>query len=140
MIFDTATPPKGTVRDWLNARAESDDIAIIFPETGESLDWRALRDTVRVMAEGLVGLGIAQGESIAIVHPNGKAGVLAVYAALYGGFRATMINLAAGSDAMAYALDHSGARFAFVHGSQTQAITEIAPAALRILADDMLHA
>jgi acyl-CoA synthetase (AMP-forming)/AMP-acid ligase II len=41
--------------------------------------------------------------------------VLALFGLLYGGFRATMINLVAGQDAIAYALDHSEARFAFVH-------------------------
>lgn len=138
MMFDAATPPEGSVKDWLDARAESNNIAIVFPETGESLDWRDLRDAARDLAQGLVGLGIAQGESVAIVHPNGKEGVLAVYAALYGGFRATMINLAAGPDAIAYALDHSGARFAFVHESQTADIRKVAPAALTILSEDML--
>ena len=139
MIFDKRSPPKGTVRDWLDARAQGGDIGIIFPETGDVLSWRDLRDTARDMAQGLVGLGIAQGESIAIVHPNGKDGVLAVYAVLYGGFRATMINLAAGPDAIAYALDHSGARFAFVHDSQTATIKAIAPDGLTLLTDDMLQ-
>ena len=139
MIFDKASPPKGTIKNWLDARAEGDDIAIIFPEAGDSLTWRDLRDTARDMAQGLVGLGVAQGESVAIVHPNGKRGVLAVYAALYGGFRATMINLAAGPDAIAYALDHSGARFAFVHDSQTEATKKVAPEGLQILTDDMLQ-
>jgi len=87
MIFEAATPPQGTVKDWLDARAANDGVAIVFPETGEHLDWRSLRDSARDMAQGLVGLGVAQGESVAIVHPNGKEGVLALYAALYGGFR-----------------------------------------------------
>ncbi len=139
MIVDKATPPEGTVKDWLDARAATSDTAMIFPETGESIDWRSLRDTASAMAQGLVGLGIEQGESVAIAHPNGKDGVLAVYAALYGGFRATMINLAAGPDAIAYALDHSGARFAFVHDAQTEAIKRIAPSVLTILTDDMLQ-
>ncbi|MCK0097133.1 AMP-binding protein [Yoonia sp. F2084L] len=138
MIFQKAAPPKGTVRDWLDARASSDDIAIVFPETNETLSWRALRDRARDMAQGLVGLGIAQGESIAIVHPNGRSGVIALYAALYGGFRATMINLAAGPGAISYALDHSGARLAFVHDSQRDAIAEVAPKRLTIIADEML--
>ena len=139
MNFDKTTPPKGTAKDWLDARAETDATAIVFPETGESLDWRGLRDAARDIAQGLVGLGIAAGESVAIVHPNGKEGVLAVYAALYGGFRATMINLAAGPDAIGYALDHSGARFAFVHESQAEATKKVAPASLTILTDDMLQ-
>ena len=47
------------------------------------------------MATALRALGVQPGESIAIVHPNGKEGVIALYGSLYGGFRATMVNLAA---------------------------------------------
>ncbi|MEM6577647.1 MAG: AMP-binding protein, partial [Pseudomonadota bacterium] len=54
------------------------------------------------------------GESVAIIAPNGQDGVTAFYGAAYGGFRATMINLAAGRDAISYALEHSEARFAYV--------------------------
>ncbi len=139
MIFDKTAPPEGTVKDWLDARAESTDVAIVFPETGERLDWRSLRDSARDMAQGLTGLGIAQGESVAIAHPNGRAGVLALCAALYGGFRATMINLAAGADAIAYALDHSGAKFAFVHADQLDMIARIAPPHLNVVTDQMLQ-
>ena len=138
MICDRTQPPQGTVRDWLDARAEGSEIAIVFPEEGDVLTWHALRDQARAMAEGLTGLGIRQGESVAIVHPNGKAGVLALYAALYGGFRATMINLAAGPDAMGYALGHSGARYAFVHETQNDLIAKIKPEGMQILDDAML--
>ncbi|MEO0357546.1 MAG: AMP-binding protein, partial [Pseudomonadota bacterium] len=138
MIFDAQTPPAGTVRDWLNAHAEGEDIAFVFPETGDQLTWRDLRDTARSMAQGLTALGIGPGESVAIVHPNGRDGVLALYATLYGGFRATMINLAAGPDAIGYALDHSGAGFAFVHDSHANAIQAVAPESLTFITDDLL--
>ncbi|TDT75660.1 acyl-CoA synthetase (AMP-forming)/AMP-acid ligase II [Litoreibacter halocynthiae] len=127
MIFDPASPPVGTVRDWLDARAEGDGIAIVFPETGETLGWRSLRNEARQIAEFLTALGVAKGESVAIVQPNGREGVIATYATLYGGFRATMINLAAGPAAISYALDHSGARFAFVHASQADTFSKVAP-------------
>jgi len=39
VIFDPASPPEGTVRDWLDARAEGDGIAIVFPENDEVLSW-----------------------------------------------------------------------------------------------------
>ena len=139
MIFDNAVAPKGTVQDWLNTRANSDGVAIVFPETNERLTWQDLRDHARKMAEGLIGCGAKQGESIAIVHPNGKEGVLAVYAALYGGFRATMINLAAGPDAISYALEHSGAQFAFVHESQSSVIDQLAPAGMQVVNAEMLR-
>jgi acyl-CoA synthetase (AMP-forming)/AMP-acid ligase II len=127
MIFDPAHPPKGTVRDWLDARANTDGIAVVFPETSETLTWRILRDEARHMAQKMAALGVEKSESIAIIHPNGRDGLVATYATLYGGFRATMINLAAGPDAIAYALDHSGARFAVVHPSQTEIFVKVAP-------------
>ncbi|MFV2054415.1 AMP-binding protein [Aliiroseovarius sp. YM-037] len=140
MIFETATPPNGTVRDWLDARAAGDGVAVVFPETGETLSWSDLRDEARRTAEGLTGLGIEKGESVAIIQPNGREGLVAVYATLYGGFRATMINLAAGPDAIAYALGHSGARFAFVHASQNEAFAKIAPNDVAAIRPDDLEA
>ena len=127
MIFDAQTPPHGTVRDWLDARADDGGTAVVFPETGAELKWSALRDQARQVAYGLTALGIAKGESVAIIHPNGQAGLVALYATLYGGFRATMINLAAGPTAIAYALDHSRARFAFVHDTQVDVFAQTAP-------------
>ncbi|MGB3179519.1 MAG: AMP-binding protein [Albidovulum sp.] len=127
MIFDAAHPPKGTVRDWLDARADADGVAVVFPETSETLTWRTLRDEARNMARKMAALGIEKGQSVAIIHPNGRDGLVATYATLYGGFRATMINLAAGPDAIAYALDHSGARFAIVHPSQKETFASVAP-------------
>jgi acyl-CoA synthetase (AMP-forming)/AMP-acid ligase II len=135
MIFDRHTAPKGTVRDWLDARADTGGTAFVFPETGDTLDWEALRNEARDMARGMVGLGITKGSSVGIVHPNGRAGVLALYACLYGGFRATMINLAAGPDAIGYALDHSGAQFAFVHDTQSDVFNATKPAAMNALSD-----
>lgn len=139
MIFDRQTPPQGTVRDWLDARAHAGGVAIVFPETDEELTWSDLRDEARSTAEGLTGLGVQPGESVAIVHPNGKSGVVALYGALYGGFRATMINLAAGPDAIGYALDHSGTRYAFVHESQQEVISQVAPEHLTVLSPEMLQ-
>jgi len=140
MMFDPEHPPKGTVRDWLNARANGDSIAVVFPETAETLTWRILRDEARELARKMAALGIKKGESVAIIHPNGRDGLVATYATLYGGFRATMINLAAGPDAIAYALDHSGARFAIVHPSQSETFASVAPKGVVELVPAMLDA
>jgi len=133
MIFTPTVAPQGTVRDWLDARAETDGIAFVFPETVDMLEWGQLRNEARQMAQGLVGLGISKGDSVAIIHPNGRDGVVAIYATFYGGFRATMINLAAGPSAIAYALDHCGADFAFVHASQSDAFQAAAPSGMRAI-------
>ena len=115
MKLDPAAPPKGTVRDWLFARAENDGPAILFPDTGVHLSWQELKEGAVGFASALTGLGAAKGESVAIVAPNSRDGTIALYGALIGGFRATMINLAAGREAISYALEHSETRFAFVH-------------------------
>lgn len=120
------TPPEGTVRDWLDRRA-GNDAAFVFVEDGSCLTWQDLRDAARGLAGALVAAGVSKGESVAIVMPNGRDGVVALYAALYGGFRATMINLAAGRDAIAYALDHSEARVAFVDDSAAALFASAAP-------------
>ena len=117
MILERETPPAGTVRDWLDARATAGGVAIVFPETGTSISWPQLKDAARGFASSLTLKGVAKGESVAIVAPNGREGVTAFYGAAYGGFRATMINLAAGRDAISYALEHSEARFAYVADS-----------------------
>ncbi len=118
-------PPKGTVRDWLDARADAGGIAIVFPELDYELSWQELRNDALCFARGLTGAGVGKGESVAIIAPNSPESVIAFYGALYGGFRATMINLAAGRDAISYALEHSEAKHAYVH-AEAHAIFEAA--------------
>lgn len=108
-------PPEGTVRDWLEARAQTDASALVFPETGDTLSWPELRDKAAGVAGHLTQLGLGKSESFAIIAPNGQESIVALYGALFGGYRATMINLTAGKDAVSYALEHSEARFAYVH-------------------------
>ena len=124
MILDRDNPPSGTVRDWLDMRADKGGTAISFPETGTSLLWADLRTEAHDFAAALTARGAEKGDSVAIVAPNSKEGVIAFYGAVYGGFRATMINLAAGRDAISYALDHSEARFAYVHESCSNTFEE----------------
>ncbi|MFK7902737.1 MAG: AMP-binding protein [Nitratireductor sp.] len=109
------SPPKGTVRDWLDERAKTDALAFIFPDGEADLTWNELKHYASSIAADLTKRGIKKGESVAIVQPNCRNGVLAVYGVLYGGFRATMINLVAGHDAISYALEHCEAKVAFVH-------------------------
>jgi len=86
------------------------------------------------VAADLTAQGIAKGESIAVMYPNGYDGVKALFSALYGGFRVTMLNLAAGPDALGYAMDHSEARVAFVHETQLDVFNQVKPERLNIYA------
>ncbi|MEM6587364.1 MAG: AMP-binding protein [Pseudomonadota bacterium] len=134
MRFDPKTPPKGTLRDWIDARAEAGGVGFVFPETGETLTWEDLRAYCMEVAGDLTAQGIAKGESVAVMHPNGLTGVKALYAALYGGFRVTMLNLAAGPDALGYAMEHSQARMAFVHDDQLEMFEKVRPEGLHLYA------
>ncbi len=118
MKFSADTPPAGTVRDWINTRAEAGGTAFVFPDGEADIGWLELRDTAARIAGALTARGIARGESVAVMMPNGRAAVECLFGTLYGGFRATMINLVAGQDAIAYALEHSESRVAFVDDGQ----------------------
>ena len=100
MKLDRQHPPEGTVRDWVDARAAAGGDAFVFSDGAAALDWPALQAGARAVAAALTALGVAKGESVAILQPNGREGVLVFFGAVYGGFRATMINLAAGQDAI----------------------------------------
>lgn len=140
-------PPKGTVRDWLDLRARQDGIGFVFPDGAQDLSWGELRQTARRIAIMLTKLGVEQGESVAILYPNSREALEVLFGVLYGGFRATMINLVAGDSAVAYALEHCGARFGFVHPGQTDLFKRTAdPAQITALqaastddADGALH-
>lgn len=116
MRLDPSLPPEGSVRDWLDHRAETsgDRISHVFADGAPALSWAELRDQSAAIARRLAGLGVAQGESVALMLPNGRDGILCFFGVLYGGFRAVMINLVAGAEAMGYALGHSEARFVLV--------------------------
>ena len=140
-------PPEGTIRDLLAQRAAQGGTAAIFPETGRALSWAELHSAATGYAHQLTATGAAKGASVAIVTPNSEDGLIALYGALIGGFRATMINLAAGRDAIAYALEHSEAQVGFVHPSaaelfaQTNAtgITPVKPDETAAQAETPLH-
>ena len=131
MKLDRQHPPEGTVRDWVDARAAAGGDAFVFSDGAAALDWPALQAGARAVAAALTARGVAKGESVAILQPNGREGVLVFFGAVYGGFRATMINLAAGQDAIGYALDHCGARVALVHDSVADVFAAARPEGLQ---------
>lgn len=125
MMPNPQAPPEGTVRDWLDYRAVScgTRISHVFASDGSTLNWAELRQHAADIAGRLASLGIRRGESVALMMPNGREALLGLFGTLYGGFRATMINLVAGVDAIGHALTHSGARVVLVATSQHDLLT-----------------
>ncbi|MDG2298876.1 MAG: AMP-binding protein [Planktomarina sp.] len=119
IVFDS-NPPQGTVRDWLDYHADAtgSSIAYKFTDGSTPLSWFDMRNRARNIAQYLTKLGLNKGESLAVMIPNSKSALEALFAGIYGGFRVTMINLSAGNDAISYALEHCEARYAFVSSDQ----------------------
>ena len=126
MIFDTSLPPNGTIRDWLDYRADAapHDICYLFSNGDASLTWHTLRDMARKIATGLTTKGITKGESVAFCMSNGCASLLTVYGILYGGFRVTPLNLAAGPAALGHAIAHSKCRFICSAAAQDKILSD----------------
>ena len=129
MNTDEHMPPKGTVRDWLDDRANSvgGRDAYLFFDGDAALTWSGLRDRARYLAEHLTALGLAKGASVAILQPNGREAVECLYGVLYGGFRATVLNLVAGDEAIGYALGHCEASIALVGDAQNDLFERVRP-------------
>lgn len=133
MRLDTTNPPTGTVRDWIAARAQEGGVAYTFPDGEPDLTWAELQTQSRKLAQMLTARGHIREESVAIVMPNCRDALIAFFGTVYGGFKAVMINLVAGNDAISYALEHSEARVAFVHDSQLRLFKEAAKDDVEIL-------
>ncbi|NOC46025.1 MULTISPECIES: AMP-binding protein [unclassified Ruegeria] len=129
MSMDDQTPPGGTIRSWLDERASTigDRDAYLFFDGEAALTWSSLRDRARKLAENLTAQGLDKGASVAILQPNGREAIECLYGVLYGGFRATVINLVAGDEAIGYALGHCDARIAFVGDAQADLFDRVRP-------------
>ncbi|MCA8835340.1 MAG: AMP-dependent synthetase, partial [Proteobacteria bacterium] len=66
MRFVASAPPSGTIRDWIDTRADEtpDAISHVFTDNDAVLCWHDLRESVRGIAQGLAGLGIEKGGTI----------------------------------------------------------------------------
>ncbi|MFT7107226.1 MAG: acyl-CoA synthetase (AMP-forming)/AMP-acid ligase II [Yoonia sp.] len=123
----SVTPPAGTVRSWLDMRADTQGNVISHYFPGDaSLTWAELRSSAAQIAAKLAGMGLAKGDSVALMMPNSRQAILCLFGALYGGFRTAIINLVAGAEAMGYALSHSDAVVVLVGEAQCDLLTAAA--------------
>ena len=106
----------GTIRDWIerHARHTPDKVSHLFADGSPDLTWSGLLEGADAVAASLRTAGATRGESVVTFLHNGRAAILVLFGLFLGGFRATPLNLAAGTDAHRHALRHSGARFAVV--------------------------
>lgn len=93
----------------MDERAENtpDDVYIVDAITGREISFTQARRAVRSVASLIDKCGVAQGESVAFAMQNSSACALVLLGIMYGGYRATAINLVSGNQTIAYVLDHS---------------------------------
>lgn len=120
MEFTPHSPPSGTIRDWIDHRADTtpDVVSHFFPDKGTEITWGELRDAAHDVALRLTALGIEKGESVAICKPNGRNAIICLFGIFYGGFRATPLDLSVGPSALGHAINHSKIRYIFLGKSQ----------------------
>ena len=87
-----------SIRQVLSDAASSrpDDIWLVTPETEKSFSWKDTDQRAETIACYLQGAGLSKGASVAIAAPNGAAASFAFLGVVYGGYRATPLNLVAG--------------------------------------------
>ena len=117
MIYSPKSKPDGTIRDWLNYHAEKspDRICYQFSDNSSDLTWSGLLKKVISISKFLIQLDIKKGESVAICMSNGSNALQIFYAIIYGGFRVTPLNLAAGPAALGHAISHSKCNYILIN-------------------------
>ena len=125
MIYSPTSKPEGTIRDWLNyhAKTSPNKLSYQFSDDGSELTWLELLNRVKLIANHLLRLNIRKGESIAICMSNGSSALEIFYAIIYGGFRVTPLNLAAGPAALGHAISHSNCNFIFYDTNQSEILS-----------------
>lgn len=104
------------------ARDRPNDIWLTSADSGVSLTFSDVARFCKLLSSSISACGIACGSSVAIASPNSISSTLAFLATVYGGYRATPLNLVAGSKSISYALNHSGARLLLLADSAAPSI------------------
>ena len=89
--------------------APQDNTAIIIPETGTKVTYKALCDQVIEMANALASMGIERGDRVATVLPNGLPAITSFIAASVAG-TAAPLNPGYREEEFVFYLEDTGAK------------------------------
>jgi long-chain acyl-CoA synthetase len=104
-----------TLRDVIDHHADArPDAPFLFaPEPDRVITYGALRESSRALARFLRESGIAPGEVVSFMLPNGVAAASLLLGAMAGGYVVSPLNLLAQDSHLEYTLEHSGTRLIF---------------------------
>ena len=105
-----------TVRALIERAAQQrpDAIYALATEHAAQLSFRALLTSCKRMAGLLDGQGVAPGDTVSLIMPNGLATLRVLLGAMWAGRCVNPINLLSQPDQMRYVLAHSNCRLVFV--------------------------
>lgn len=114
-----------SIRSIIDERAETcPDTTFIVDAINEvEISFAQLRTAVQSVARLVHSNGVAPGDSVAFAMNNSCSCALVVLGIMYGGYRATAINLVSGPATIAYVLEHSEAKLIVTEAKQ-QALLE----------------
>ena len=117
-----------SIRDLVDEEADRrpDAPFLIAPEPGLTVSYRALRDAARRLDAALTRDGVAPGEVVAFMLPNGVSAGLLFVGLLYAGRVVAPQNLLAQDSYLAYALAHSGARRVYTTAEHAPRLSRLA--------------
>lgn len=104
-----------TLRDAIDAHAERapDDVFVCAPEPGTTLTWAELRAAADAFAAAMEREGVAPGEVVGFMLPNGLSALTAFVGAMAGGYVVAPFNLVAQDSQLDYVLGHAQPRVVF---------------------------
>jgi acyl-CoA synthetase (AMP-forming)/AMP-acid ligase II len=111
------------------AAMRPDQTWLVTPETDRYFSLRQAQSRAESIACYLHGAGLSDGASVAIAAPNGAAASFAFLGVVYGGFRATPLNLVAGVKTLVFVLSHSKAEL-ILCADESRSLVDEALAAL----------
>ena len=97
-----------TLLDLIHA-APPEQTAVILPEAGIQVSYKALREQITAMADSLTALGIGPGDRVATVLPNGLPAIVSFLAASVAG-TAAPLNPGYRQDEFSFFLEDTSAR------------------------------
>jgi len=116
-----------SLRSILDERADQSATStfIIDAVTGRSISYGAAHRVIQSIAAMIHERGVSTGESVAFAMQNSSTCALTVLGIMYGGFRATAINLVSGNQTIAYVLDHSETKLIFTELAQHELLDKL---------------
>jgi len=107
-----------------NAKHHGDNTFIVDAVTKDEITFLALLPRVQGVAQHIADAGVQPGQSVAYAMANSIECATVLLGILYGGFRATAINLVAGSSTIAYVLEHSESKLILTETAQSELLAQ----------------